>query len=287
MYQKRNSIGMTLIELMLSLTISFLLISGVFQMYLTAENNQHLQSSLTLLQENAMMMTQVLKNRLRAVAFTGCAKLTDDFPFTNHLPFPLNPENRITAYESSQIKPGTDAIRIWSFNPAGDFLLKKMTGHSVLYVSSGVAFKTNDYLAISDCKTTETFRAANVFEAGENQQKIITDKPLEKLYDKQAEINQVEIDTYFVGKTERVDEKNQPIDALFSENIHGDTMEIAEGVSEMKITFSTQAGNQLMELPVHEIKQAENVKGISFDFDLTAVSRARLNKKWNIYVALP
>lgn len=288
MYHKKYSVGMTLIELMFSLVIGFLIISGMAGMYLTAENNEHLQSDILLLQDNAMTVTHTLTNRLRGLAFTGCARLTDDFPFKNHLPFPLNPKNRITMYESSQVKPGTDAIRIWSFSSLGDVLLKKMQGHSALYISSSMPVKAGDYLVISDCKTTETFKAADVYQEGENELKIIPNVPLEKLYDNHAEINQIEMDAYFIGKTDRLDQENQPIYTLFSEDIQGERTELAENVSQMKIFFSIDKNNVLMEFPVQTIKNSDDIKGVSFDFDfnLTDLRSVALHKKWNVYVAL-
>jgi len=286
MFKTKNSAGMTLIELMLSLTLSFLIISSVLEIYLLAENTRHLQSNIITLQENAEIISLILKNNIKASSWFGCAKLTDDFPFKNHLPFLLNQKNHIVPYQSDQVKAGSDAVQIWHSSIRSDVILKKMQGNSALYISSGLRIVANDNLIISDCRTAEAFRVKEVIQMKDKVQKIIPAKPLDKIYEKNSEINKLEMEAFFIGKTKRFNEKHNAIYAFYSKDMSGKKTEWIENVSQMKIFFSVLQHNRLVDYPIASIKNADDIKGVSFDLDLILRSKTELHKNWNIYVAL-
>ncbi len=286
MFKKNNSIGMTLIELMFALVLSILMIGSLFEMYLIAENNKIAQETVISMQENAQIISEILKQRMRGLSYTGCAKLTSDFPFTNHLSFPLSQKNRIEPYHSSDVKKGTDAIQLWYLSEKSAILIEKMRDYSHLSLSASLSISPNDYLIISDCKTAETFQVKEIFPLDHGRQEIVLAEPLNKLYEINAEINSLQIEDYFIGQTERYDEYHRPIDALYSKDSQGHKLELVEGVSQMKIFFSTAEENHLIEYPLEKITSANEIESISFSFDLTSVSRFDLHKKWNVYVAL-
>jgi len=283
MFKKRNSIGITLIELMLALALSILIIGGIFEIYLIAENNRLIQTTVITMQEDAQMITQLFKGQIHAAAYMGCAKLTNDFPFKNNLPFKISQKNKIERYQDTDVKEGTDAIRIWHSSMQSAILNKTMQNHLNLYVTSNIPILVDDNLIISDCKTAESFRVKKIFTLENGMQKIITNVPLKKLYEKNAEINILEINSYFVSNTGRVDEHNQPIYALHIKDILGETTELAEGVDRMKVFFTRVENNKLVEYPASDIADASEIVGVSLAFELAA---AGLKKNWNLYVAL-
>lgn len=64
----------------------------------------------------------------------------------------LNNKNKIESYNDVDVKPGTDAIRIWHSSIHGAILIKQMSGKSMLYLTSTIPLDTGDYVIISDCK---------------------------------------------------------------------------------------------------------------------------------------
>lgn len=95
----------------------------------------------------------------------------------------------------------------------------------------------------------------------------------------------MEIESYYIGKTDRLDKYHQTVYALFSKDIYGNKVELVEGVSKMKISFTTIEDNLLIEHPIKELTNSAEIKGISFVFDVVA-SSIQLHKKWYLYVVL-
>lgn len=277
---------MTLIELMLGLSLSILMISIIFEMYLIADKSRITQNTLISIQENAQIISEILKHQIQASTYFGCQKLTDDFYFKNNSPLLLNPKNRIEHYQDGDIKKGTDAIRFWNVSTRSALLYKKMLSYSELYASRDMRIAMDDDLIISDCRTTEVFRVKEILSVDKNIQKIVTTKPLSKFYNINSELNRLEIKSYFIGATGRFDKNNNSIYALFTKDNKKNKAELVEGISEMKIFFSTLKDNKLTEYSIKELTNSGEIKSLSFNFDLTAISSYDVHKKWYLYVAL-
>lgn len=267
---------MTLIELMLAIVLSILIINSIFEIYYIAEKNSFTQNALITLQEDAQAASQILKRQVRESTYFGCAKLTDGFPFINHTSLLLNLKNKITSYQNDDIKPGTDAIQFWNAGIENAVLAKTMHGYTVLYVTANLHISINDILMISDCKTAEIFAVKSVALLNNGTQKILTSKPLNKLYSIHAEVNKLVINAYYIGKN----------DKLFIRDIQGNTSELAENISQMKIFFYVKADDGLIKHSINELNNFTDINNISFELTLEGKLNAEFHKKWNIYVAL-
>lgn len=269
MFNKKNQLGMTLIEMMLALSLSIFLISVVLKMYLIAESSQIAQTDLLTIQQNMQMISQILKHEVKASSYFGCAKFTDDFPFKNNSIYILNQKNRIEKYQNTDVKAGTDAIRFWHASARSAFLVKTMRGYSDLYVSASLPIKSGDNLIISDCQTAEIFQVKQVLVIDNNTKKIVSKNPLSQFYKIHSEINLLEVVVYFIGAN----------NALFTKDVRGNKSELVEGISQMKITIYQIENNKLTAHSVGDLTNSGEIKGISFDLDL-------LHKKWYVYAAL-
>ncbi len=248
--------------MILSLVLSILIISGIFEIYLIAKNNYIIQNTLINFQENSEIINHILKQNIREAGYIGCGRLTRNFPFKNHLSFEINQNNKIINYHDSDVKPGTDAIRIWHANNRSAVLVKDMKNYSAMNVSSSIPIKADDNLIISDCKSAEAFQVKQVSRLMNGTQKITSKILLDKLYKKNSEINKLEIVSYYIGN------KN----SFFSKNIDGYQSEIAEGIDDMKIFFTKYPGNE--------------ISGVSFEFEFFGLSYFKLRKHEYLYVAL-
>lgn len=250
--------GFSLIELMLALTISMAVISMISTIYLAAQKNFSLQSELSDIHENAYIAIELLNSDIRKAGYIGCAKLTEDFPLKNFFQYGMNLKNKISSTQNEI------SVRHAGRHHAN--LIEPMQDYSKLSVTAQPRFSEGDILIISDCTAAEIFKVGHVFNTKEIQQ-ITPSEPLSNLYDKNAEVSQFEVNTYFIGETDRQRRSGEPIFALFKKDIHDQKSELVEGVNAMNI------------------KLVEN--GVSMMLTISSSQDAsKLSKRWDNYITL-
>lgn len=77
-YLKNRQSGLTLIELMIALTISLVLLSGILQVFSSSKKSYRIQSAMSRLQEDARFAMDTIKHDIRMVGFFGCATEATD-----------------------------------------------------------------------------------------------------------------------------------------------------------------------------------------------------------------
>ncbi len=259
MFKRKNSIGITLIELMLALSLSIFLISLLFEIYLIAENSQLTQAALISLQENEQILSQLVLRHIRMAGYAGCEKLADDFPFYNHLTEKVSLSNKIQLSQQS-------GVTLWHAGIESALLIKPMRGFATFYATANPPFAIGDKLIISDCKTADLFSIKQISILSNGIQKIVTTVPLNKLYAENAEVREFVWESFFVSDTGRLDLQQKPVYALFMRGQDDRKTELVEGVTSMQV----------------ELDQMENgaaVVGVAFAFTI-------LNKTWHTYVSL-
>ncbi len=279
MLKRKNSIGLTLIELILALTLSLFLISLSIEIYLLAEKSQRAQAALISLQENQQILSQILRQHIRMAGFSGCGRFSSDFPFYNHLPQYISLNNKIAIYPHTDIKTNTDGITLWHAGIHHAKLSKNMQGYATLYVTANPIFAVGDNLIISDCKSVDLFKVKRVIIFHDGTQQIIAKTPLSKLYAQNAEISEFEWESYFVGDTGRLDLHEQPVYAVFMETQDGQKTELIEGVESMQIELASLEHDTLVIHKMGDVSDAAAVLGVSFTFK-------SLQKEWHTYVSL-
>lgn len=286
MRQRKKSHGMTLLELMLALLLSLFVLSAVSEIYFISEHNYEAQSALRTLQENARMTSEILPEKIKMAGFIGCARLTDDFPFKNHTQMLLSRHNKMTYYQSQLNKPGTDAFTLWQASNQSELLLQSMQDNSTFFIAKKLTISAGDILFISDCKTVELFHVKEVKNANKDELKVTTVEPLTKLYQQNAEIIPLEMNSYFIANTGRVDENHQPIYALYDKNLTQQKTELVQGVDQMQVEYISQQGNKLIQHHWNANVDSDALSGISLQLTLSSLTHQILKKNWYIYVAL-
>lgn len=287
MHQRNNHPinGLTLIEMMLALTLSVLILSGIMEIYLATENNHLTLTALSSLQENGNIAIQLLSSDIRIAGYIGCAKLTPHFPLTTHVATSMTPENKIENYQSVAIKEESDAITLRHASSENATLLQPMQSKSILSITQKPKFHQNDNLIISDCKTAEIFSIKKIV-ASKDKRQIFTRQPLNTYFNAFAEVNLLKITTYFIGKTERHDATGAPIYALYKMDENFNKTELVEGIKNMKIDYDMVEQGKMIEHPANEVRNAAKIAGISIKLTLTSLNQIRLQKNVYTYVAL-
>lgn len=240
---KQKLHGLTLIELMLALTVTTMIFTILITVYISAENNFLQQSTLSREQENARLAIELLSTDIRMAGYVGCLKITADFPLKNI----IDAKNKISVT--------TNTITVRHVNLMHANLLKEMRGESTLHVTPKPDFVLNDILIISDCKAAEVLKVKKIF-FEKNNQKITTDKPLINHFAENAEIGRLEINTYFIDKTDHKSVTGEPIYALYVRDITGERTELVEGIN--ALTFHEDAHGVEIELAVATLSGSQN-----------------------------
>ncbi len=285
MYYKFN--GYALIELMLALLMSAFIVSSVFTIYLATQNINQAQIALTTIEERSRIAISLLSADLRMAGYTGCAKLRTGYPHSDYAAFSLTNENRIQPYHGIEVKEGSSGLTVRHADSQNAVLLTSMNQKEILYISSIPHFSLSDVLLVSDCKKSELFKAKEVGMQHDGIQKIVSEKPLHDLYGKNAEISLFDIDTYFVGRTNRLNVKGEAIYALYRLDNQFHKSEWIEGVEDMKMQYDILEGDRLVEKEEKEIIDWSKVVGISIMFTLSSNDTVPIKKNVYLYVSLP
>ena len=257
-YRRPQYRGITLIELLIGITLSLFILSMLIEIFLATEKNHRALAALTDLQDNANIAIQLLSKSIRTAGYSGCAQI-----------FPMQ-----------RIEAKSNAIIIHRAAPSAAILLEPMHNYTNLRVTQSPLFIKNKALFISDCQSAEIFFPKQIKKM-HGAQMIETNHPLKFLYDRFAEVSELETQTFFVAQTGRYTEQGQPISALYVNKT-----ELVEGVDTIKFQYTILLNHSLIEKNADELDGNEKIRGISIELTLSSLNSFPLQKKAYTYVAL-
>lgn len=169
--------GFSLMELMIAITIGFIVVAGVGYLYLGSRQTFKTQDSLSAIQENGRFALDTMSHDIRMAGYMGCGNLSS-IPVNNIASNPV-----ITVPTGGlQIFPGGagwtapagltrvagDVLRIALVRSGGVTLTGNM---SVLNANIQIGGNPNNYqagdvLMVSDCQNADVFVANNVSNSG-------------------------------------------------------------------------------------------------------------------------
>lgn len=289
----KQQIGFTLIELMIGLVINMLILLCVISIYLATEKNQSIQVALNTIEDNASVASMILHEVIQKAGFSGCAQLNSEFPITNTTQNHFSEKDKIAVIDNRLIikNASTDAA----------ILEKDMRSHSLIYVKTDMKLLEGDVLFISNCKTADIFLIKTISIEFDGVEKIVANKPLGSLYGKNAEVRRLEVNTYYIDKTNRLSQLNVPVYALYVKDINGHKSELVEGINniffEIESSHSGQfyperlltRGTKITDVDTSDDKEKFGFPahvGVSISLQLTSLNSYFLQKKWFIYTAL-
>ena len=83
MFSQKKTLGMSLVELMVAVTISAILLLGVTSVYLSTRHSNAVQDELSRLQENGRFAISLLSKEIRQAGYQGCTNLNRMTPVNN------------------------------------------------------------------------------------------------------------------------------------------------------------------------------------------------------------
>ena len=229
--------GMTLVEVMVAITISLILLSGVAQIFLSSKQTYRMNEELARLQENGRLVLDVLAHDIRMTGYQGCAD-PEDIPATiwalnpptsdltataltgakvgssawdpaapSELPGTVTDENGNDYTLTSLPAVNTDVV-ITQFASADNAqtttAASGITGTITLGANPG-NFAAGDILAIADCDSVDVFKASAVTPSGSDflishaASTYNSSASLSKAYASGARVLKFESNVYFVA----------------------------------------------------------------------------------------
>ena len=269
-----KSSGVMLIELMIALTISFMVLVALLEMYLSNQRSYKLQTALSDIQYNAKSAIAFLAADIQAAGRIGCARLSADFPLASATSYTLSPKNKIMVKNAN--------LQVRHADQVTGRLKDEMRQANKLPVETREYYQAGDILIISDCSKAEIFKIEHV-SLSHGLKIIITSAPLHDLYDQHAEVARFLINEYSVEKTKQKNSDGSPRYALFKLDIKHQKIRIANNLSNLGMHFTVYSDGEWVDLRADDVDDWAKVVGVAIEFDVQAAS---IKKHWHSYVAL-
>ena len=170
--------GLTLIEVMISITISLILLAGVMQIFTSSRQTYRVQDSMARLQENGRFALSFLSRDVRLGDYWGC--LADPTVLVNNLasagPAPsgvgfiaFNGASGITGANNVAVAPtlaGTDTITIQTATPvAGNINIvapfMAVTTDPINIAPTTNALRVGDIVVVASCTNADVFQISH------------------------------------------------------------------------------------------------------------------------------
>ena len=318
--QRRRCSGLTLIELMVAMLLSLVLMGGVLTLFASSKTTFRLQSGLATVQENGRHALYMLVRDIRGAGFSGCAGIETNQGKMNAEPAPEDLDSLTgkdvlfgmdnvdanaadAAGNKYNAVPGTDLLRVRGAADSGISLLadEVPVNANIQLTTATQFFKEGDVLVLSDCETTDFFRATNVSQSGGKttiaHSSTGNKTPfLSKPYGKDAFLYAFRSNTYFIRDTGRTNAVGDPIRALYRRNIEFDPTlnndeELVDGVEDMQVTYGVDGdGNgfvdQFVDAPAATSDDWEKVRAVRVSLLVSSVDNAHSEPVPYNYVGL-
>jgi type IV pilus assembly protein PilW len=252
---KRHQRGVSIIEIMITLTIGLFIIGGILYTFVSTRGVFSTNDALARVQEDSRMAMERLTREIRQAGFMGCSNTLDITPhvLADVSPHDGTPDVTYAAGDGIQVfdngvgwvNPtgiariaGTDVIQIKGLSACTAKLTGNMTADNanIQIGTNPCGWAANQVLVIADCTNADVF-AANSVSSGSvtitHSSGSNTDPKLSKAYGKEAMIFGYGEVTFFVGMNTAL---NQP--ALYQVDYNGTTSttnEIVGNVYDMQV----------------------------------------------------
>lgn len=251
---KQNHQGFTLVELMIAITLGFIVVGAVGSLYLSARQSFRTTDNMSRMQENARLAIETLARDVRMAGYVGCGNLQNATVTTiANAPVPnLSPANAIngddfvsptTAYLGTAItRSAGDTVSIMGAFGGGVSLTGNLsTSNAQIHIAGNpLDFKVGDVLMVSGCTNADIFRPTTVSNGGGISINMVHGNSTNTgnrvgTYGVDGQVFKMERYTYFIG-TNTFGKR-----ALYRTNtvtgVATNPQELIEDVSDMQIEY--------------------------------------------------
>ncbi|MFO1388725.1 PilW family protein [Cellvibrio sp.] len=186
-----NQKGLSLVELMISIVIGLILLTGVTRVFLNSKATYSTQQALSRVQETGRLAIEFLSHDIRMAGYTGCGSRAS-IPITNTLnsptAFSYDYGNGIIGYTAASVpsglsptpitSPSTDVISIRGASGSGIKVIQNNNGAQLFASVDSVETNgcgttdrisglcENDIVMVTDCTKATVFQISNLTTTG-------------------------------------------------------------------------------------------------------------------------
>lgn len=168
--------GFSLVELMIAITIGFIVVGAVGYLYLSARQSFRTTDNMSRMQENARLAMETIARDVRMAGYVGCGNLQNATVTTiANAPVPnLSPSNAITGLDSGAstanfvgttiTRPAGDTVSVMGAFRGGVSLVGNLAPSNANVQINGnpLGFAVGDVLMVTGCTNADIFRPTNV-----------------------------------------------------------------------------------------------------------------------------
>ena len=207
----RSQQGMSIVELMIAITLSLVLMLGVFEIFSASKQSNRIQNALGQLQSNARFALDIISYDIRMAGQIGCNSSVDIANSTGSL---ADFGGGITGYEHSDAQNNLPAIMLVDNpgNPANDdvkndtdviftryaapasFVIDSATNTAITLEDDDHGITEGAPLIVSDCQNSEVFTAGGINDTQIN----IGNGTFGTTYGSDAELARLVYRTYYI-----------------------------------------------------------------------------------------
>lgn len=256
----RKQNGLSLIELMISLTLGIVLMTGVVQMFLTSRVTYTTQQAISRIQESGRMAVEFMSRDIRMAGYMGCSSRNREniqYGLEASNDFQYNFDVGIQGYGAADsplgagvAKDNTDVLVVRRASEGQGRLLGSVSESSSNIDIAGAVVNgcvgticTDSVAVISDCAQGRIFRVVNlstpgsvdgvrlVHSGGGSDPRNLDTKLGGQVFAPGAEVLGIQTVTYYVAPS--------TVAGTFSlwKNVMGDSVELIEGVEDMRLRY--------------------------------------------------
>ncbi|CAM5402973.1 PilW family protein [Thauera mechernichensis] len=168
----RRQLGMTIVELMISMTIGLVILGAVGALFINVQHSARNADSMSRIQENARFAVELMARDIRMAGYIGCGNLGSGTINTiANAPVPqLNAANAIRGQDAPSgtiagiTLAGGDTVTIMRGTGSDVHLVGNVvpSNANIQINSNPDNFAADDVLMVTNCSNTDVFRATNV-----------------------------------------------------------------------------------------------------------------------------
>jgi type II secretory pathway pseudopilin PulG len=234
--QMKKAQGFLLLEILVSMASGTLFSFALIKLFLSQKRLYDSTETMIHIQNNAYWAMALLKQAIHHAGYVGCVPLTPALDLQNTTEIDLNADNYFTVNDSrvtDRKKKHTDHLTVRYLSPKTAILTHNMERYYQLRTDRTVQFKVGEVIMLADCDHADIATIENVSEQ-ENEQWIALSRNA-RLYQKGTQVGKIQIESYYIGHSQRRNRLGEPINSLFiaTPSRHE---ELIEGVDDLQLT---------------------------------------------------
>ncbi len=254
-----GQLGLTLIEMLIAISLSLMVMSSLFRVYVIQQRQLQWQQDHYELQHRAARLTTMMTQEIAIAGVIGCPKLSTDLPLESPGGAILTAQNRL------QGEAHTFTVRDMDHH-IGALLTQNQLDPAQIIIST-LSISVGDTLIVSDCRYVAIVRVARVQYFPHSMQLTLT-RALKHQFSAGAEVAKLNVHHFYVAPTKRKRRDGSPLTALYMTDLSARHVELIPGVTGLSCEYIEVINGHLQRLASSEVSNWAAVTAVLMTADI-------------------